>query len=434
MNAAITVAVLLCLGSLWSTSGVAQIQDNPYQRPVMSVRVAPAQPYVQEQIVQSISLTSAHPFEELNLELPDVPGSQIVTLLKPRNRPYATYGFDGYLYETARAVFAQRSGSIEFRPVVISGSIRLPDGTLQAFRRSSEATRIEVSPAPESFGDDWWLIAKSLQMRQEYSKPLEQLRVGDIVRRQITISANGVTAEQLPLPVVRRTRDMTVFPLQPTRQTTKSVNGVTAQLVQSFDLQIDADGVIDFAPVTIAWWDASADRKARAAVMAARVEPLPKDVETLVADLMRNASLERRQSWVGLSSLLLMAAVLTLAVIAVCVAVNYRRAKADRQLRRVLSAQPTALAAWQAIERWARVAVAHPHWRQLLTDDELAGHIITLEGAAFGDQACANVDMPLLARQLIGFRKHLRNGTDNVPRLMNLLFGVPRSLPARRSL
>ena len=155
-------ALLACLGVTWASALSFAQEDTVPDKPTLKVRMTPTTPYLQEEILQVIRVVSPHPFEELVLDLPPVEGAETITLQQPKNRKFETYGGEGFIYETSRAIFPKQSGELRIPPVRISGSVGVSRNEKKPFVLREDAAILDVRPSPDAFSEDWWLVASDV--------------------------------------------------------------------------------------------------------------------------------------------------------------------------------------------------------------------------------------------------------------------------------
>ncbi|MGI9502420.1 MAG: hypothetical protein ACR2RE_05120, partial [Geminicoccaceae bacterium] len=277
------VAFLMCAVMVAAVPCAIAQENSVPENPTLTVRITPPKPYLQEEIVQVIRVIARHPFEELVLDLPTVECAEIITLQQPKNRKFSTYGGEGYIFETSRAIFPKQSGELEIPTVRVSGSVGVSRNEKEPFALRSEATILDVRPPPTAFSEDWWLIARDIKIDQGWSEPLDDIRVGDRVTRSITVTAAGVTGAHLPELEQGRSQGLTVLPGQTERRTEITPAGVIGTIRRSFEIRVDVDQPINIRPVRVVWWNTSTEIERRSAAPAVRLEPLPRDVEKLVS-------------------------------------------------------------------------------------------------------------------------------------------------------
>ena len=432
---AVRAVIALTVAAIFSSDGAAQDSgDTVPEEPTLTVRITPPKPYLQEEIVQVIRVIAPHPFEELVLDLPPVEGAEMITLQQPKNRKFETYGGEGYIYETSRALFPKRSGPLIIPPVRISGSIGLGRDEKQPFALRSDETELEIRPPPSSFSEDWWLVARSVEIDEGWSRPLDDIRVGDRVTRRVTITVAGVTGEHLPELDQGPSNGLTVLPGRTERSTEITPAGVIGRISRTFDIRVDEDRPIDIRPVRMVWWNTSTEIERRSAAPAIRLEPLPRDVDALVSGLMAEAAEARSTSRRGVAVI----AIGTLALLAAAAFWHLRTRRAvrreDRLLRQALRKDASPVNAVRALRSWAGSVLPD---EQPTTLERLgrklgpgaAARIERLQQAAFG-RSGGEVDSPALVSEIVASAREQRTrpGSAILAELIEGLFGPDRRL------
>lgn len=421
---------LLAIGLCLFAVATAHAQEQRFDRPELTVRVSPAKPYVQEQIVHSIRLVSAHTFAALEVDIPEVADAETIVVMQPDVRPFRSYGVEGVIYETTRVIFPEKSGTLHIPGINIKGAISVT-GQKVEFERQSEAIEMPVAVVPSVYEGDWWLVSALAEITEQYETPLDVVRVGDTVRRNITVTAKGSTGEHIPDLRMRPSRGLTILPGIAQRRTEKSSAGVTGILEQPFDITIVESQPVDFGPVRLVWWDAEADAGRRSAARAVRIEPLPRDVKALKARLMQRAHARLSSSRISLIAAAL--SVLGILLGALFILSTRRLLTHDRELLRVARSSPTATVAVQALYRWSEksfpemvevsIASINRH-----VGPKLSEQIEMLSRQAYSQQQ-ADIDFNQLARRLIQFRQHRNSQAAKLRPLVNLLLGRSNGLP-----
>lgn len=308
--------------------------------------------YLQGQLVLQVQIASKFPFEALNVRLPQIRDAEVHRLQAPRTREVRSYAGDGYVFETALAIFPTKSGLLEIPGVAVEGAVEpLPDQE-RSFRESSDDLRLEIAGVAPRYSDPWWLVSERVEMSETWSKPVEELRLGDVVRREITLVAFGATAAHLPELEHSRTQGITVAKADGTAKTERTAEGVTATVTQAWDLKIEADDFAYVSPMGVAYWHPGEAREMRAALPGKRIEPLPADERALAAALMSDALAEHNQR---LAVVVLLAFVLLTPLLVVGVAALWQAwpTRGDLRLVRACAAAGSPTGLYRAVSEWA---------------------------------------------------------------------------------
>ena len=430
------LCTLIMACALVLTSGHLLAQENSVpEEPTLIVRITPPTPYLQEEIVQVIRVIAPHPFEELVLDLAPVAHAETITLQQPRNRKFQTYGGEGYIYETRRAIFPKKSGELRIPPVRISGSVGVSRNEKKPFALRSDGSILDVKPPPDAFSEDWWLVAREVSIDQGWSRPLDTLRVGDRVTRSISVTVAGATAEHLPELEQGRSTGLTVLPGRTERSTEITPGGVIGKIERSFDIRVDVDQPINISPVRVVWWNTSTEIERRSAAPAVRLEPLPRDVDGLVSELMTEAATARDSSRNAILALALGGGALLIGAGFWLSRVKRRVRPEDRRLRRVLIEDDSPIGAVRALETWSRAAFSNEPGLTLETLGRRLGQkaeqqIVRLQKAAFG-RSTQPVDAAALALEVLRIAQQHRSRTmkDVFSGLLDRFLGASGRLP-----
>ncbi|MGI9510392.1 MAG: hypothetical protein ACR2QJ_13725 [Geminicoccaceae bacterium] len=419
---------------LASSHGNAQ-QNSVPDKPTLTVRITPPKPYLQEEIIQVIRLIAPHPFEELVLDLPPVEGTETITLRQPKNRKFQTYGGEGYIFETSRAIFPKQSGELRIPPVRISGSVGISRDEREPFALRSEATVLDVRPPPDAFSEDWWLVARDVKIDEGWSHPLDQLRVGDRVTRSIEVTVAGATGAHLPDLEQGRSTGLAILPGRTKRSTEITPGGVIGKISRTFDLRIDVDGPINISPVRMVWWNTNTEIERRSAAPAVRIEPLPRDVEKLVKELMTEAATQHDRSRNGIIAFALGGSALAIAMGLWLLRSRRKLKPEDRWLQQSLSKDSTPMSAVHALRHWAEMTFPDRHPMTLERLGQKLGpdaqhRIAKLQETAFG-RTSDTMDTAALALDVVDIAQAFRLQTmnDRLAGLLDRLLGPDQHLP-----
>lgn len=289
------IRALILLLTLWSLPAFGEeettsIPDVPEMRVSISPDHAIAHGgYVQGQIVMRVQIASKYAYESLDLDIPEIDGADIITLLKPRTRQVNSYAGAGYVFETALAIFPRNSGVLTIPPVKVEGSVEPKPDAPQNFSHQTDPVEIRISGIDPSYEDPWWMVASRVEVSETWSKPPEDIRLGEVIRRSVTITAWGVDADRMPQPEHGRTRGVAFSDAGQTAKTEFTPEGLIGTVTRSWDLRIDEGAFAYIAPVGVSYWDPEARIRRKAAVAGRRLEPLPEDREALATALMAQA-------------------------------------------------------------------------------------------------------------------------------------------------
>ncbi len=237
--------------------------------------------YVQGQILLTLRVQQA-----VNLD------SRSITELKLDNAYVETLGQNSFqrtingrpwlVHEIRYAIFPESSGTLSIPKQIFSG--RLASGRRSLFdtrpagrliRRESDAIDVTVMPRPAGYPQGTWLPASRLTLEEQWSAPLEELRIGDSITRTVTVTGDGLMGAQLPPFEGGELGALRAYPDQPIINNVNGERGVTGIRTDSVALVAVAEGEYELPAVEIPWWDTETDSLQIARLPARRLTVLP---------------------------------------------------------------------------------------------------------------------------------------------------------------
>jgi hypothetical protein len=128
---------------------------------------------------------------------------------------------------------------------------------------------LDVKAQPDGASTPW-LPAESLQLADTWTPDLAQVRVGEPVTRAIAITAQGLSAAQLPDLVPDVPDGVKLYPDKPRNETRAEGDDLVAIKELKYALVPSVAGELTLPEMRLAWWDTAADRE-RVAILPARV-------------------------------------------------------------------------------------------------------------------------------------------------------------------
>ena len=412
---------LLCALPLASALAEEPVLNMP-EIPKLTVTLQPddaieAGGNLQGQLVLKVQIASRFPFEELDVRLPDIANAEILRLQRPRTRQVRSYGGEGYVFEAALAIFPTQRGMLDIPGVVASGIVEPEPGREQSFSDRSRDLQIEIAGIDPRYDDPWWLVSNRVEMTETWSKPIEELRFGDIVRREIEVVALGATAAHMPVLPPARTQGITTAEAGRTVRTEKRPDGVTAIVTQAWDLKIETDDVAYVSPIRIAYWHPVERAEKRASLPGMRIEPLPADRRALAASLLREARESHGRDWV-LAVTLVLILVSPLAFLGVAALWLAWPTRADRTLAKACSGAARPKDLYRAVTVWAAASGVDFRAPESAIGQEAAAIPDAVARGAFTaygrversvfSAASPRIDGVALAKELTRFSRRLR--------------------------
>ncbi len=296
--------ILLMLAVLLAPlTAISQLAEAPVT-PELSVTISPSEAtatrsYIQAQLVVRIQLVSRYPFEELSVTPPSFENADVEQLVRPRTKKITGYAGQGFLFEMAFALTPRQSGAYQINPVTAVGMVSPEGADDLRFDLASDPVEINVDDVPATFGGDWWMATSRAEIDEKWSLPVEEIRVGEIAQRRVSLRVWGVSDERLPELEHPPAQGVAISLRSVKTRTETSSEGLIAYADYVWDLEVKQQQIIFIKPIGLTYWDPSEHRQKAVSAKGHRLEPLPADSENLADDLLREAAAaqDRTNTW-----------------------------------------------------------------------------------------------------------------------------------------
>lgn len=248
---------------------------------IFEAEVDRSQVYVQGQVLLTLRVQQAVNLDSRSISELEISNAYVETL--GQNSFQRTIdGRPWLVHEVRYALFPESSGELVIPAQTFSGRIASGRRTLfdtrpagRLLRRRSEELVIPVLPRPASYPAATWLPSSNLTLEEQWSAPLDELRIGDSVTRTITITGEGLQGAQLPPIDGNSASGLRAYPDQPLINNVNGDKGVTGIRTDSLALVAVSDGVYELPALEIPWWDTESDSLQFARLPARRLTVLP---------------------------------------------------------------------------------------------------------------------------------------------------------------
>lgn len=240
----------------------------------LEVNVAPADPYVQAQVIYTVRVFHRAGIAQAELSEPEVDNAVVEQIGK--DTKYRTQrGNHTYdVYERRYAIFPQSSGKLEIAPIRLNAEVITGQRSRGFFfnrdvtrteRMVSESLELNVKPIPHAFTGKHWLPASSLELTQSWSDDPSQAVVGEPVTQTLTLQAEGLMKSQLPtLSDIQKdkllSQEIKLYPDQPVLTQAGTANGLMSRREEKIAMIPGKSGAIKLPAIEIPWWNTKTDR------------------------------------------------------------------------------------------------------------------------------------------------------------------------------
>ncbi|MDB4583476.1 BatD family protein [Draconibacterium sp.] len=226
------------------------------------VSVSPREGVVRQSYKVTITVHSstwfAKPLQFANLRIDDafiIPFTRTVSSINYiNNKKYATLSFY-YL------VFPYNTGNLEIPELEISASIP-PEGGYKGepVTIRTKAQKIKVNPIPSSKDETVWMVAKNVSIIENWNKPIDNLKVGDVIEREITITANGTLPSLIQPFKIEQPELTSIYPKEPDLQDKRNNEDVNGVRIERYSYLFEEEGEITIPEEELLWWNPQTKR------------------------------------------------------------------------------------------------------------------------------------------------------------------------------
>ncbi|MGC2166655.1 MAG: BatD family protein [Gallionella sp.] len=249
----------------------------------------PRTAYVQQQIIFTVRLYRlVNIGNDSTLSDPKFPEMDAVVERLGEDHSYQTMR-NGQAYaviERRYAVYPQKSGNFSSAPMQFDGVIvdrnRRSGFMFDPFSQSTRQKRVfskalsfTIKSAPESKDNAQWLPASKVTLSEQWSENPPKFTVGEPITRTLVISAQGLTASQLPALGSNAIDGFKLYPDQPVLNENKSDNGNTGVRTQKIAIMPTRTGTFMLPAIEVKWWNVNTDKMEVARLPAKTITVLP---------------------------------------------------------------------------------------------------------------------------------------------------------------
>jgi len=248
-------------------------------------KVSSKEIYVQQQLTLTVKLHFATELKRGNLTEPVLAGSNITQIGKDKESDNIINGRRYRVIERNYAVSPQKSGEFVLQTPMFSGEVLAQSNRRTNFLSFAETKpvsvlgediNLSVKPIPDSY-QGFWLPTEILTLHQEWQPDAESFKVGEPITRTITLTAAGLSEEQLPDIKVSMPKGIKIYPDQAELHTGMNQNRLVSQKKQNFALVASKAGTYELPEITIPWWNTVTNKLQHATIPAKTITILPND-------------------------------------------------------------------------------------------------------------------------------------------------------------
>lgn len=257
----------------------------------ITAEVDDAETFVQAQVIYTIKIYRAVATRQPALREPTFSGAEVLVEEAGGERSYEAI-LNGRAYnvvERSYALFPQESGAIGISPARFEARV-LRDGRItgrKVFESESQAITVNPIPAPPSgHPDAAWLPARDVTITDEWSREPDELKTGEPISRNVTVSALGQLETQIPAMEPPAADGVNIYPDKPVLQRQLESGGIRGIRTDQYAMIAVNAGIVTLPALELPWYDVESDqwRVARLPERSVTISPSPGAVQDPVPD------------------------------------------------------------------------------------------------------------------------------------------------------
>ncbi len=235
--------------------------------------------YVQQQLTLTVKLHFAAELKRGSLSDPILVNANIKQIGQDKEQDVILNGRRFRVIERTYSISPQQSGEYKLQSPVFSGEVMMPSARRSNFLSFGETKPVSVmgdeisltvKPIPDNY-QGAWLPSELLTMHQEWQPDMTSFKVGEPITRTITLTAAGLSEEQLPEISMPMSNGLKIYPDQANLHTGMNSNTVVSQKVRNFAIVASRAGKYTLPEIKIPWWNTVTNRFQVATIPAQKI-------------------------------------------------------------------------------------------------------------------------------------------------------------------
>ena len=232
--------------------------------------------WVQSQIIYTVRLLRTVSIAGASISDPETNDPDaIMHKISEDNYQTTRNGIRYEVFERRYAIFPQKSGQLKINPVMFEGRVNAqqPMTIFDQFRMSGQLKRLRskavsasIKAAPDTINLQDWLPATEVQLLEEWSDDIQNIKTGDPVTRTITIAAEGLTAVQLPDLKFAEIDGLKLYPDKAVTEDRPASSGITGLKQIKVAIIPSVAGSYTLPEIKLQWWNTRTNKSESAII------------------------------------------------------------------------------------------------------------------------------------------------------------------------
>ncbi len=249
--------------------------DQNGNTPVMlKTYVSNDSPYLQQQIIFSMSLYTSTSLGNANLSVPSNPNLVFKQLTDKQTSFKKINGTHYQVLTKKYLAFPQKSGKLTIEPQTLSAMMDTGNSS-HLIRIQSKPIHLNVQPITPNYDNNNWLPSSDVSIKTQLSKPKNTLKIGDTLIWTIKTNAKNVLPEQIPQPTFNSTKAYKLYPEPATFNSQKNNNNIISQQITKIEVVPTKGDHLKLPDVSVAYWDTQSNTEKTVAVSTPSIKIAP---------------------------------------------------------------------------------------------------------------------------------------------------------------
>ncbi len=238
-----------------------EVSANNHPPIFMQTTVAPKSVYEGQAGLYTVKIFYNTSVREPSLTIPDMDGAKLIHVGKDTNQQTMMDGQNYQVLEQHYAIIAQHDGILDLKSPTLQG-LRLDltrndsfNNPWQPFSISAPALSLKVNTVPGMTKSSWWLPSTKVLLTDSWAQNPPHFQNGVPVTRTLTLTAQNVTAEQLPTLAPAQSDGFQLYPDKPLLNTDSNGFQLQASRTEKIAYLPNTSGQLTIPAINIDWWD-----------------------------------------------------------------------------------------------------------------------------------------------------------------------------------
>lgn len=251
----------------------------------ISSKLSAQETYVQQMLTLTVKLHFSVDLKRGSLSEPHLDNATITQIGEDKESTEIIQGMRYRVIERNYSINPQSSGNLTLKSPIFNGEILQQSQRRSAFSSFSQGkpvqikgddVRITVKAIPNDYQGNW-LPSELVTLHEEWQPSTNEFMVGEPITRVITLTAAGLSQEQLTQLNMSAPKGIKVYPDQAEMHSSVNNNKLVSQKVQNFALVASKAGEYTLPAITLSWWNTVTNKPAQAVLAARTIKVLPNE-------------------------------------------------------------------------------------------------------------------------------------------------------------